>query len=137
MSRHNESNAGALPESLGTWLRELRQAKALPLRAVAAAAEMDSTLLSKIELGQRLPTEAQAKALATFFGVPLDDVEAKRITARFWQENNSNPAAAKAAAMIRESAPAYMMPLEAAKPVKHASPSTQYPTSTPSRGSHD
>ena len=137
MSRHTKSISGSQPESLGAWLRELRQAKALPLRAVAAAVEMDSTLLSKIELGQRLPTEAQAKALATFFGVPLDDVEAKRITARFWQENNSNPAAAKAAAMIRESAPAYMKPLEATKPAKTGSRSTQYPTTTPPRGSHD
>lgn len=137
MSRHKESKAGAQPETLGTWLRDLRQAKALPLRAVAAAAEMDSTLLSKIELGQRLPTEAQAKALATFFGVPLDDVEAKRITARFWQENNSNPAAAKAAAMIRESAPAYMKPLEAAKTATSVSRATRYPTTIPPRGSHD
>jgi len=122
---------------LGAWLRELRQDKDLPLRTVAAAAEMDSTLLSKIELGQRLPTESQAKALATFFGVPLDDFEAKRITARFWQENNSNPAAAKAAAMIRESAPAYMAPLEAAKAARVFSSSTPYPTAKSSRGSHD
>jgi len=107
------------------------------LRSVAAAAEMDSTLLSKIELGQRLPTEDQARALASFFGVPADDLEAKRITARFWQENNSNPAAAKAAIMIRESAPAYMSPLEAAKPARNVSRSIQYPTTTHSRGSHD
>jgi len=137
MSRHNESSAKSQPESLGAWLRELRQAKALPLRSVAAAAEMDSTLLSKIELGQRLPTESQARALASFFGVPPEDLEVKRITARFWLDNNSNPAAAKAALMIRESAPAYMAPLEVAKPARNVSRSIQYPTTTHSRGSHD
>jgi len=107
------------------------------LRAVAAAVEMDSTLLSKLELGQRLPTEPQAKALALFFGVPPDDMEAKRITARFWQENNSNPAAVKAASMIRESAPSYMLPHEAAKPAETVARSIQYPKTAHSRGSHD
>lgn len=38
---------------LGKWLREMRQARGLPLRVVAAAAEMDTAQLSKIELGQR------------------------------------------------------------------------------------
>lgn len=135
MSRRNESSAGA--EELGRWLRELRQAKGLPLRTVAAAAEIDSTLLSKIELGQRLPTEDQAKALAAFFDVPADDLEAKRITARFWQENNSNPAAAKAAMMIRESAPSYLTPPQRAKPARAATRPVQYPTASHPRGSHD
>ncbi len=135
MSRRNESSSGA--EELGGWLRELRQARGLPLRSVAAAAEIDSTLLSKIELGQRLPTEDQSRALASFFGVAADDLEAKRITARFWQENNSNPAAAKAAMMIRESAPAYLAAPERAKPARASTRSIQYPTAVHSRGSHD
>jgi transcriptional regulator with XRE-family HTH domain len=40
------------------------QEKNLALREVAAAAGMDQAHLSKAELGQRLPTEEQVKALA-------------------------------------------------------------------------
>jgi len=85
----------------------LRQARKLPLRAVAAAADMDSTLLSKIELGQRLPTAEQSRALAAFFAVPAEEMEAKRLAERFWLEHGDNPAAAKAALMIQEQASEY------------------------------
>ena len=34
----------------------------------SAAVEMDTALLSKIELGQRTPTKKQAEKLAKFFG---------------------------------------------------------------------
>ena len=72
----------------------------MPLRIVAAAADMDSTLLSKVELGQRLPTEKQIPALAAYFSVPLEDMEAKRIEEKFWIEHGTNPAAIKAAGLI-------------------------------------
>lgn len=98
---------------LGKWLRELRHAKGEPLRVVAAAADIDSTLLSKIELGQRLPTEQQTAAFAVYFGVSAEDMEAKRLAEKFWMENRNNPAAAKAARMIRKAAPA-------ARPKSHA-----------------
>ena len=101
MSRHGKANRRALDENpLGKLLRELRHARGLPLRAVAPAADMDTTLLSKVELGQRLPTEKQTAALAAFYGVPPEDMEAKRIEERFWMEHKDNPAAQKAAALI-------------------------------------
>lgn len=68
---------------------------------------MDTALLSKIELGQRIPTEKQVAAFAAFFGVPFEELEAKRIAERFWMENRDNPVAGKAVAMLRESAPTY------------------------------
>ena len=82
---------------LGNWLRELHHGRGVPLRVVAAAAAMDTALPSKVELGQRLPTEKQAAALAAYFNVPL---EAKRIAEKFWIENKDNPAAIKAAKLI-------------------------------------
>jgi transcriptional regulator with XRE-family HTH domain len=100
MSRHHQSKLHECQLLLGEWLRELRRARKLPLRAVAAAAEMDSTLLSKIELGQRLPTEAQCKSLATFFSLATEELEAKRIAERFWAEHQSNPATARALSFL-------------------------------------
>ena len=77
------------------------------MRVVAAAAGIDSTLLSKLELNQRLPTATQAQALARFFGVPVDEFEAMRIATKFWQDFGNNPAAAKAAHLVREQAAKY------------------------------
>ncbi len=93
--------------TLGEWLRRLRKTLKLPLRSVAAQVEMDSTLLSKIELGQRLPTEVQTHALANFFKVSFEKLEARRLAERFWMEHSDNPAAKKAAYLIREQAEEY------------------------------
>lgn len=107
-SRPTSTPADPLP--LGAWLRQLRKARHLTIRVVAAAADMDTAHLSKIELGQRLPTEDQTKAIATFFSIPPEDLAAKRIAARFWLDHGRNPAAPKAAAMIRETAASYSLP---------------------------
>ena len=69
---------------------------------------MDSTLLSKIERGQRLPTPEQTTALAKFFGVALTELESMRMAEKFLSDNGHNPVAATlAAARIRENAGEY------------------------------
>ena len=93
--------------SLGESLRALREARGLALRQVGVAVAMDSTLLSKIELGQRLPTREQAGALATFFEVSVDEMEAARIAEKFWRSYAGNPAAELAVARIQETAVEY------------------------------
>ena len=113
MSRHGKANRRALDENpLGKLLRELRHARGLPLRLVAPVADMDTTLLSKVELGQRLPTEKQIAALAAFFGIPPQEMEAKRIEERFWMEHKDNPAAHKAAALIGKKKAGRLQPEE-------------------------
>ena len=99
MSSKRQSNTDAsLP--FGEWLRQLRVKRDLPLRAVAAATEMDQAHLSKIELSQRLPTEEQTSKLAGFFGVNERETEARRIVEKFRQETQDNPAAAREAIYI-------------------------------------
>jgi transcriptional regulator with XRE-family HTH domain len=88
-------------------LRKLRRDRNFPLRVVAAAAEMDSTLLSKVELNQRVPTPAQTAALAKFFGISRGDFEAKRIATKFWQDFGRSPAAGKAVLLLQEQAGEY------------------------------
>ena len=95
-------------QSFGDWLRHLRQDRAVQLRIVAAAGDMDVAVLSKVELGQRLPTEEQTAKLAKFFGVKETEALARRMVAKFQQEAEANPAAAKEAIyMLAEQARIY------------------------------
>lgn len=92
---------------LGSLLRQLRGERGLALRHVAAGADMDPAVLSKIELGARLPTPRQTAALAAFFDISPTQLEARRMAEKFWKDNQTNPAAPAAAVLIRESAAVY------------------------------
>jgi transcriptional regulator with XRE-family HTH domain len=95
------------PLRFGEWLRQIREDRGLPLRAVAAQAEMDQAHLSKAELGQRLLTLGQAAAIAKFFKIDPTEMEARRIAEKFRKEHADNPAAAQAVQILHETAPAY------------------------------
>jgi len=88
------------PVTFGQWLRTLREDMDLPLRAAAAAAEMDQASLSKAELGQRLLTKEQVEKLAKLYRVNKTDAEARLMVEKFRQEEEKNPAAARHALML-------------------------------------
>lgn len=77
--------------TLGETLRDLRRKRNEPLRVVAAAIEVDSSLLSKIEHGDRLPTEPQLEKLANYFSIPLEELLAQAIAERIVTSYTSNP----------------------------------------------
>ena len=56
-------------KSIGQVIRELREQKELLLREVAASLEIDPSLLSKIERGNKRPTKRQIILLAQIFDV--------------------------------------------------------------------
>lgn len=91
----------------GEWLRELRQERGLALREVAAAVGMDQAHLSKAELGQRLPTEEQVKALATFFKLKPADLEARRLAEKLIRELEESAAGPAAFDILREEPPTF------------------------------
>jgi transcriptional regulator with XRE-family HTH domain len=101
MARHKKATCTA-SRRFGEWLRGLREAKKLPLRVVAAAAEMDQAHLSKAELGQRLLTAEQASAIAKYFDLDANEIEARRIVEKFRIEHADNPAAEQAINMLHE-----------------------------------
>jgi len=90
------------PPRFGDWLRQLRVERDLPLRTVAAAADMDQAHLSKIELGQRVPTEEQTAKLAKFFRLDAKDTLARRIAEKFRQEFADSPVAREAICLLAE-----------------------------------
>lgn len=61
-------------KTIGTILRELREAKGLLLREVGSKLSLDPTILSKIERDERMPTREQVKALADFYKEQKNDV---------------------------------------------------------------
>jgi len=107
MSKAQYATEAPRPVRLGCWLRELREQRGLPLRAVADATDMDLAHLHKIEQGRRLPTEEQANRLAKFFKLEETETQARRIAEKFRQEFGDNPAAADAIGILAEEARVY------------------------------
>jgi transcriptional regulator with XRE-family HTH domain len=105
--------------SFPSWLRGLREQRDVPLRVVAAAAEMDSTLLSKLELGGRLPTDAQALALARYYKIPAEEMRRRVVAGRILQQFGDDPALHDAISLVREETGAPSKPLPPPKPVKY------------------
>jgi transcriptional regulator with XRE-family HTH domain len=94
--------------SLAEVLQGSCQRSGLPLWKIAQAVNMDPTLLSKIQRGQRPPTPAQTAALAKYYKLDATELESMRMAEKFMNDNGHNPAAAAlAAARIRESASEY------------------------------
>lgn len=102
MARKKKAACNVGTQRFGEWLRSIRESKQVPLRVVAAAAEMDQAHLSKVELGQRLLTTEQANAIAKYFEIDPNEVEARRIVERFRLEHADNPAAEQAVNMLHE-----------------------------------
>lgn len=61
-------------QTIGQKLRELRENENLLLRQVAAALEMDTALLSKIERDERKINKEQVLAFAKYYKVQADDL---------------------------------------------------------------
>jgi len=102
MARQKKAGYVAATPLFGEWLRKLRAEKGALLREVAAAAEMDQAHLSKVELGRRVLTERQAAALASYFSVDAQEMEARRIAEKFRQDFADNPAAERAVQMLHD-----------------------------------
>ena len=87
---------------LGSLLRRLRTERGEPLRVVAAAAGIDSTLLSRIERGERLPTTPQIQALAAHFDLPDNELETLGDASRLMRTWGSADTVLRAADVIEE-----------------------------------
>lgn len=56
--------------TLRTWLKDIRAKKELTQQEVANAANVDVTMISKIELGERRPSVEVAKKIASVLEFP-------------------------------------------------------------------
>ena len=78
----------------GDYIRELREKQNLPLRKVAAFIDVDTSILSKIERGERTATRENICGLADFFSINRqalwDDYMGEYIAKMIYREKNSN-----------------------------------------------
>lgn len=88
--------------TFGETARALRKQRGQPLRVVAAALEIDSTLLSKIERGDRFPTEVQVARFADYYAVPVDELAARVIADRILLRYGRESATLQAVGIVKE-----------------------------------
>lgn len=93
--------------SFGEFIRKLRLGREEPLRVVAAGVGIDSTLLSKLEHGDRFPTEIQISKFAKFFKIPEEELKGRVIADKVTSEYDDNDATLHAAHILRERATPY------------------------------
>ena len=93
--------------SFGEFIRKLRQNREEPLRVVAAGVEIDSTLLSKLEHGDRFPTEVQISKFAKYFKLPEEELKGRVIADKVASEYDDNAAFLYAANILKERATPY------------------------------
>jgi len=67
-------------ETLGEYLRTLRELKNLPIRKVAAALDIDQSTLGKYERNERLPKRRLLSNFAVFYGVSVSELEKRYLT---------------------------------------------------------
>ena len=63
-----------MTQTLADYLRTLRQEKNTPLRKAASGIDIDQSSLSKIERGDRLPTEDQLVKIADYYSLDLKEL---------------------------------------------------------------
>jgi transcriptional regulator with XRE-family HTH domain len=95
-------------QHFGALIRSLRQGRKEPLRVVAAEVGIDSTLLCKLERGERLPTETQIARFARIFQRSETELKGLVIADRMLAEYDDTQAAVYAAQFIREEIAPYV-----------------------------
>ena len=80
-------------ETFASKLKTLRLKQELLLRQVAAAVDVDTSMVSKFENGERFPTREQIEKFASFFKVPEDDFLIEAYSDKLTYDFNEEPLA--------------------------------------------
>jgi transcriptional regulator with XRE-family HTH domain len=78
----------------GEYIRQLREGHSLPLRKVAAYLDIDTSVLSKIERGERQASRENVLKIAEFFSINkqdlLNEYFGESIAKLVYMENNAD-----------------------------------------------
>lgn len=97
-----------LNSELGQYLRELRKNKEETLHQVSKGADIDSPLLSKLERGERLPTDEQIKKLSKYYNVAEADLRIKATAEKIIKEYGVNNTTYEAVNLVIEQITPYI-----------------------------
>ncbi|MFD1257872.1 helix-turn-helix domain-containing protein [Mucilaginibacter terrae] len=93
--------------ALGHYIRELRKEKEETLHQVSKGTDIDSPLLSKIERGDRLPTNEQIVRIAKYYNVAEGDLKAQQTAEKILKEYGVNETTFQAIQLVSEELKAY------------------------------
>lgn len=108
-------------ESLGTTIRTLREDNDLPLRKVAAFLDIDQSILSKCESGNRHLKREQVEQLADYFKVDKKNMLIKWLSEKLLSELNDEEIALEALQLAEE-----RLKLRAEKPINGKTGASNY-----------
>jgi ribosome-binding protein aMBF1 (putative translation factor) len=111
LTNHDKSyinNMKEMNSELGQYLRNLRKDKSLTLHQVSKGADIDSPLLSKLERGERLPTDEQIKKIAKFYKVTESDLKVKATAERIIREFGVNNTTYDAVSLVMDQITPYI-----------------------------
>ena len=77
--------------SFGSYLKHIREQKKIPQRKVAHRLDIDTSTLSKIELGERQVTISMIEGLAEILGLDYKELQIKFISEKILQDFNDQP----------------------------------------------
>lgn len=97
-----------LNSELGQYLRELRKDKGQTLHQVSVGTDIDSPLLSKLERGERLPTDEQIKKLAKYYKVAETNLKVKATAEKIIKEYGVNDTTYEAVNLVMEQITPYI-----------------------------
>ena len=90
------------PQQIGMMFRKKREEKGLLVRQVAAVTELDQAVISRIENGERLPTEEQVIRLAGLYGLDPNRTLTDWLSEKIVREYGDSPYASKAIRIAQE-----------------------------------
>ncbi|WP_035756001.1 helix-turn-helix domain-containing protein [Hugenholtzia roseola] len=93
---------------LGQYIKSLRNEQNLTLHQVAKDTDIDMTMLSKIERGERLPTIEQVKRLASFFQLNENELLTKLTAEKIVKDYGINETTLNAVQLVEEQITNYL-----------------------------
>jgi transcriptional regulator with XRE-family HTH domain len=88
--------------NLAEYLRGLRKGRGETLHQVSKGTDIDSPMLSKIERGERLPTNEHLKRLAKFYKVSEANLKVKHTAEKILKEYGVNETTYDAIQLVNE-----------------------------------
>ena len=97
-----------IQSELGRFLRDLRKTNGQTLHQVSQGTDIDSPLISKLERGERLPTEEQIKKLAKHFNISESELKIKATAEKIIKEFGITDTTYEAVSLVMEQLTPYL-----------------------------